>query len=397
MRSSGADGAAALRRAPDHRGTGRSLSFGTFVLWGAWGISLLLVGAFLVGPLPRLVPFLVFLPAIVASVGTVGQTAVISVWVLLVAVTAFAYHNGITGVDVYLLMVTAGFGAVSVAACRYRIRHNEEAYRLRFREEEVRRLRSTVAELQRRILRPLPARVEGIVVEGRYRPIEEDRMVGGDIYEVVRSPRGVRVLVADVQGKGLPAVGTAFSVLGAFRSAAYRKAELSEVVDVMEDAVVHYNSYARQIEEPERFVTALVLGLDRRGRVRVVNCGHVPPYLVGPGRVEVATRAESGTPLGLGGLLAEPRVIEEFDLPPHTALVMCTDGVTEARNRDGEFYPLAQRLSAWQDVPPERIIETLAADLSEFTGGCYRDDVTALTLYREAEAAPAAKTERAAG
>lgn len=398
MRSSGADEAVDLEPAvpPVER---RSRSFAAFVFWAAWLVSLLLAGAFLVGPLPRLVPFLVFLPAIVAGVGTVRQTVAISVWVLLVAGTAFTYHGGIAGFDFYSLVVTAGFGALSIAACWYRIRHQQEAYRLHFREEEVRRLRSTAAELQRLILRSLPARIDGLVVDGRYRPVEGDRMVGGDIYEVVRSPHGLRVLVADVQGKGLPAVGAAFSVLGAFRSVAYRKADLLELVDAMDDAVIQYNSYAREVEEPERFVTAVILHIDRNYRVHVVNCGHVRPRLVGPGHSGPVTRADPGAPLGLASLVPEPRTVEEFDLPPDTALLLCTDGVTEARNRDGEFYPLSQRLRAWQDVPPERIIETLAADLSDFTGGDYRDDVTALTLYRAREtgASAAAEPERAVG
>lgn len=397
MRSSGADGSVDLEQAPDHRGTGRPFPFGTLVVWGAWGVSLLLVGAFLVGPLPRLVPFLVFLPAIVAGVGTVGQTTAISVWTLLVATAAFAYRDGVSEDGTYSLLVTAAFGAVSIAACWYRIRRGEEAHQRHFREEELRRLRSTAAELQRLILRALPTRIDGLVVDGRYRPVEEDRMVGGDVYEVVRSPHGLRVLVADVQGKGLPAVGAAFSVLGAFRSVAYRKADLLELVDAMDDAVMQYNSYAREVEEPERFVTAVILDIDRRDRVRVVNCGHVPPHLVGPGGTGAAAKIDPGTPLGLATFVPEPRTVEEFDLPPDTTLLLCTDGVTEARNRDGEFYPLDQRLSTWQDVPPERIIETLAADLRDFTEGRYRDDVTALTLYRQAGTAPATGVERAAG
>ena len=321
MRDSGADGAADPEQGLAARRALPSLSFGTLVFWGALAISLVFVLGFVVGPLTRLVPFLVFLPAIVAGVGTIWQTATISVWIFLVEVAAFTYQGGLSGVDVYPLVLTASFGGLSIAVCWYRIRHGEEAHQRRSREEEVRRLRSTVAEVQRRILRVLPARVGGIVVDGRYRPVEEDRMVGGDVYEVVNSPHGVRVLIADVQGKGLTAVGTAFSVLGAFRSAAYRKSDLNELVEIMEDAVIQYNSYARQVEEPERFVTALILDVDERARVRFVNCGHVPPYLAGHGRTGPVTQAEPDPPLGLGGLVPGPRTVEEFDLPSGAALL----------------------------------------------------------------------------
>ncbi|MEY9214948.1 serine/threonine-protein phosphatase [Thermobifida halotolerans] len=384
MRSSGVDGAASTEQAPDHRATRLlSLSFRTFVFWGAGVAALILAVGYQVGALVRLVPFLVFLPAVVAGVGAVWQTAAVSVWILLVAAVTFTLRGGIDVTDAYSLLLAAAFGALSTAACWYRIRHGEETARRRSHEDEVRRLRSTVAELQRRILRPLPARAGGVVVDGRYRPVEEDRMVGGDVYEVVDSPHGVRVLIADVQGKGLPAIGTAFSVLGAFRSTAYRTKDIRELVDAMEDAVVQYNFHAQQIEEPERFVTALILDIDEQAKVCAVNCGHIPPYLVRPGRTGPVALSEPGAPLGLGGLVPEPRALGEFALPPDGALLLCTDGVTEARDRGGAFYPLEERLRGWEDVPSERVIETLAADLRRFTGDHFRDDVTALTLYRE--------------
>ncbi|MGI5488006.1 SpoIIE family protein phosphatase [Microtetraspora malaysiensis] len=50
---------------------------------------------------------------------------------------------------------------------------------------------------------------------------------------------------------------------------------------------------------------------------------------------------------------------------PHDAtLVLCTDGVTEARNADGDFYPLRARLRTWGELPPEQLTATLHADLA---------------------------------
>src|SRR5690606_27170681 len=74
MRDSGADGAADPEQGLAARRALPSLSFGTLVFWGALAISLVFVLGFVVGPLTRLVPFLVFLPAIVAGVGTIWQT-----------------------------------------------------------------------------------------------------------------------------------------------------------------------------------------------------------------------------------------------------------------------------------------------------------------------------------
>lgn len=154
-----------------------------------------------------LVPLLIFLPAIVAALGTIGQTAVASVWVFLaVFLAAFQLGGGLVE-NLGAIGFTAAFGVLSVLGCRYRIR----------REEEVHRLRSAAAALQRAIMSPLPLRTGQVIVDGLYHPVEEDSMVGGDMYEVAPSPYGTRVLIADVQGKGLPAIGEALAVVGAFR------------------------------------------------------------------------------------------------------------------------------------------------------------------------------------
>ncbi|MFJ5103576.1 SpoIIE family protein phosphatase [Streptomyces sp. NPDC088554] len=139
------------------------------------------------------------------------------------------------------------FGVLSVLGCRYRIHH----------ENELLRLRSTATAMQRSILRPLPLRDTRVLMDGAYEPLHEDKLVGGDIYDLVSSPYGTRVLIGDVQGKGLPAIGVAFAALGSFR-----EASLTGLVDALESSVVRHNAFAPQTGEPERFVTALVLDID---------------------------------------------------------------------------------------------------------------------------------------
>ena len=395
MRTAGAGGAVEQGR-PLSAGPRRSSTLGTVVFWASLGISLVLTLSFVVGALAPLVPFLVFS----SRDRRHGRHTAADRHHRRVDLPCRFHGVRLAGRDLrprtVRLVLAAVLAVLSIAASWYRIRSAEEEYRRRSHEEEVRQLRSTVAELQRRILRPLPARVSGLIVDGHYRPVEENQMVGGDIYEVVRTPFGVRVMIADVQGKGLPAVGTAFSVLGAFRSAAYHIKDLIQLADVLDTSVVRYNIYAKQVQEPERFVTALLLDIDDQGRVRVINCGHLPPYVVCPQYAGPAVPHDPSAPLGLGSLVPQARVIQEFSLPPEATLLLCTDGVTEARNRDGKFYPLKERLRGWRNVPAEQLIERIAADLGEFTEEDYRDDMTVLTLYRERSAAPVAEPPRQA-
>jgi serine phosphatase RsbU (regulator of sigma subunit) len=113
-----------------------------------------------------------------------------------------------------------------------------------------------------------------------YEPVQQDELVGGDIYEVAATSWGTRVLIGDVQGKGLAALGPAIAVVGAFREAAHREPTLTVLVDTLEAAVVRHNDFSGQRGEPERFVTALVVGVDKGAEAQIVVCGHTPPYVL---------------------------------------------------------------------------------------------------------------------
>lgn len=285
----------------------------------------------------RIVPLLVVVPAFVSVFGTIRQTVGVATWIMAVVVTSRLVSGGSfwdLASGVAFTVLACGLG---VGSCVLRIRH----------ATEIARLRTAAVALQRQILRPLPVLTGHVVVHGLYAPIEEDRLVGGDIYEVVESPYGTRVIIGDVQGKGIAAIGAGFAALGAFREAANREPTLTGVVDALEDAVVRHNTFSAQTGETERFVTALILGIDDGDRVQAVNCGHLPPRLLHDGAAAPVPLRQTSVPLGMAELSSEPRVAEQLDFPSGATLLVFTDGVTEARNAAGTFYPLDTRLGRW--------------------------------------------------
>jgi hypothetical protein len=326
----------------------------------------------------RLIGLFAFLPAIMAVFATVLQTLFVAAWSLGVTIAAVLYYpeprrsDGLLAIGLTLL-----FGIAAVLVCRRRIVRNERMARLRF----------TATAMQREILAPLPQHTPEAVVGGVYEPVDEDKLVGGDVYDVVASPFGTRVLIGDVQGKGLPAIGAAFSIIGAFREAAYREPELVDVVEALESALMRHNAYAIQAGRTERFATALVLHLGPAGepKAQAVNCGHLPPILLGrrggPVPIEFAA---TGLPLGLGDLLATPREANSFELLPGECLLLYTDGLSEARSRKGEFYPPERALWAARGVPLDRVAEALRKDARDFSRGRQQDDIAILTVYRPA-------------
>ncbi|MHB9847732.1 PP2C family protein-serine/threonine phosphatase [Streptomyces krungchingensis] len=326
-----------------------------------------------------LLGLLVFLPGAASALCTVRQTKFVFAWTeLVVIVTMLARHgDGRPWLDrVLMILLTLVLGTASVYTCHRRIS----------REQEMLRLRSTAAAMQRHILRPLPMLTDDVLVNGLYEPVQEDRLVGGDIYDVVESPWGTRVLIGDVQGKGLPAVGAAFAVIGAFRATAHREPTLTALVDALDASVVRHNSYAAKTGDDERFVTALILNIDAGAEAQAINCGHLLPQVLQEASVTTPILT-SGVPLGLAELATEPATVDWFVFPPGATLLLTTDGLTETRAADGAFYPLTERLTerlAQQTPPsPTDLPRALYDDARAFAGGGgQHDDVAVLTLRR---------------
>ncbi|KAB1144736.1 serine/threonine-protein phosphatase [Streptomyces luteolifulvus] len=351
----------------------RNLPWSPVVLWLAGFTVALVLTGLLFGRETRLAPFLVVLPALIAGRGTVRQTAVASVWVTLIIIASLIDSPLETaGANLVVVVFAVVFNGLSVARAAQRIH----------REREIARLRSAAAALQRQLLRPFPLVTDELLVHGLYEPVEEDSRVGGDIYEVVASPYGSRVFIGDVQGKGLPAIGAAFAALSAFREAAMTEPTLTGVVDLLEEAVLRHNSFAEHVGERERFVTGLVLGIDSELEVQAVNCGHVPPLLLQGEHAGPPLREEPSVPLGLDSLAPAPRTVEWFAFPMDAALLLCTDGVTEARDPSGRFYPLEERAGDWGSVPAGEVAPTLYRQLQQHTAGARSDDTAVMVLRR---------------
>jgi serine phosphatase RsbU (regulator of sigma subunit) len=132
----------------------------------------------------------------------------------------------------------------------------------------------------------------------------------------------------------------------------------------------------------ERFVTALALEITDSETVRMIDCGHVPPLVIRDGEVVEMPIDDPGLPLGLRGLLDEGQRAQEIRLPPGSRVLAFTDGVSEARGPDGEFYPLIDRLRRWCDLPTAQMLRELRTDLEEYAQGALVDDAAALVVQR---------------
>ncbi|MGW7050087.1 PP2C family protein-serine/threonine phosphatase [Streptomyces sp. NPDC054887] len=334
-------------------------------------VSAVVLLALTTGSAPTWLPLLAAGPALAATTGRPRGVLYVG---LLAAVLA-AVLGGRAGVPGRELAVhIAALLAVTLAGAL--------AGGLRVRRERVLAdVRSVAEAAQHALLKPVPARVGPFQVAVRYSAAAAEARIGGDLYALVPTPYGVRLIVGDVRGKGLPAVGTAALVVGVFREAAYDEPDLLDVVARIE------RSLARNLGADD-FVTAVVVGCPGAGRMEVVNCGHAPPLVVRGSRVRAVEPTRPAPPLGLRALTGETPSLQVLPFADGDQLLLYTDGVTEARDHDRAFYPLLDRAARHLSDEPSRTLTALHADLLAHVGGRLHDDA-ALLLLRQPATAPA--------
>ncbi|MER5503018.1 PP2C family protein-serine/threonine phosphatase [Streptomyces sp. NPDC002561] len=247
-----------------------------------------------------------------------------------------------------------------------------------------------IAETAMRAVLPKPSeRIGGLHVAARYVAAQADEFVGGDLFAVTDTPYGVRLVVGDVRGKGLEAVGTVAVVIGAFREAAEQERSLEGVAWRLERALAREEARRGGLDVLEGFITAVLAEIPSGlSRVRVVNRGHPEPILLHPnGALEVLRPTEPALPLGMD-LGAWPQRTDEWDLPAGTTLLLYTDGLSEARNAEGVFYDPADRLRGRIFPGPEELLSALTDDVRLHTGGETTDDMALLAVMCPAEGQP---------
>ncbi|MFF0291473.1 PP2C family protein-serine/threonine phosphatase [Streptomyces sp. NPDC005262] len=234
--------------------------------------------------------------------------------------------------------------------------------------------------LMRTLLRPLPHQVGHVLVAGLYSPGEVGTMVGGDLYDIRATKAGERAIIGDVRGKGLDAVRTVADILGAFHEAAYDLGDLAAVAARMERRLIHE---AEELSDDELFVTAALVEYDALAhQITIINHGHIDPILISRGEVTTLT-GPPALPLGLSTLDGEHPTACTHRFTRGDVLLLVTDGIVEARNTAGDFYPLLSRLRdrfAGRPAPgPADVVDFLNTDLPRHTRQLH-DDVAILAI-----------------
>ncbi|GEP34857.1 hypothetical protein NSZ01_26250 [Nocardioides szechwanensis] len=229
---------------------------------------------------------------------------------------------------------------------------------------------------QRAILAPPPERVGPVALSARYVSAAVEAQVGGDLYEVVAAPGSVRLLVGDVRGKGLAAVRTATVVLGEFRAAAAGTSDLAHVAREIDERM------RAHLLTDEDFVTGVLVEITDDGRFTVVSCGHPAPVVLRASGAVDMVELDHAPPLGLG---VDP-VPASGRLEPGDRALLFTDGLVEARTRDGAFVDPAPLFRTAGTAPFDLALSQVLEELLQTTGHSLDDDLALLLARYEPDA-----------
>ena len=209
------------------------------------------------------------------------------------------------------------------------------------------------------------------------------RAVGGDYYDFLDLGEGrVGFVLADVAGKGISAALLMANLQAHLRS------QSALVARDLSTTLQSVNRLFYEATEPAKYAT-LFLGVydDTTRRLRYANCGHNPPVLLRADRVELLT----GTATVLGLFETWECDIAEICLHPGDILAICTDGVLEAANSEGQEFGeqgLVATLQSKSQLPASALLEAVLAAVKEYAPGEQADDLTLLI----ARGTPARKT-----
>ncbi|SEG15195.1 Stage II sporulation protein E (SpoIIE) [Actinacidiphila yanglinensis] len=333
------------------------------LVWVPLALILMITFADVLSPQDiHLGPLLVVAPALTASFGGSRFTAAIGALAVGALLTIAAVRNSITTANhISQLVALVLISVFTVIFCRLRERHSAE----------LQQVRSVAEAAQQAMLHPIPEGMGALRLAATYQAAADQARIGGDLYAAVRARNGTRLLMGDVRGKGLGAIDDAALLLGAFRGAAHRELSLPELQQELESTLVWglAQPTRQDTRADETFITVVLIDIpDHIPVVHILNNGHPAPLRLHSGQVEALSPADPALPIGVDLTPAGDATVDTFPFTAGDILLLYTDGASEARNAQGHFYPLADRLAFFgAGRTPRQLLDLVRDDLLDYS------------------------------
>lgn len=232
-------------------------------------------------------------------------------------------------------------------------------------------------KLQQRFL-PRPLQLpDNIELKGELR---QSKSVGGDLYEYFIINNLLYFAIGDVSGKGIPAALYMASVVKLFRYVASKQTSTAIICNTI-------NTYMSDNADDDMYVTMFVgiMNVDT-GEITFTNAGHPEPLVIHPDRQIELLKSYPNSPVGI----LENYSYSEYNytLEEGALLLLYTDGITDAEDKQSQFYGKNRLIDNIQTAPflhPEEVVDTILEGLHRHTRDTeLSDDFTLLSiLYKK--------------
>lgn len=249
-------------------------------------------------------------------------------------------------------------------------------------QERIQKEMQVAQEIQHTLLPKRFPEVEGYDIATLYRAAKE---VGGDYYDFVWIDKDtLGIVVADVSGKGVPGSLVMTMIRTALRLEG--RANKSPA-----DVVRRVNSFVSEDMKKGMFVTIFYVVLDSKRRlIRYSSAGHNPMILYRSETDKTYFLNPSGIPVGIDlperEFFAETLSSEKIRLRKDDMLIIYTDGITEAMNRNREQFGeerLLDFVKHHSGLRPTDFVKQLDEEIAKFTGGIPQNDDITLVVIKE--------------
>ncbi|MGY6020600.1 PP2C family protein-serine/threonine phosphatase [Streptomyces spinosirectus] len=220
----------------------------------------------------------------------------------------------------------------------------------------------------------------------RYRPGRSRALLGGDFYDVVRTPDGtVHAMIGDVCGHGPDEAALGVELRIAWRALTLAGLCGDQLLGTLQQVLEHERS------DEEIFATLCTVDISPDGRsAGLCLAGHPSPLIARPGRpARLLPYENNGPALGMLPGARWPRM--QVDLGREWSLMLYTDGLIEGRigvgrerlGQDGMVEMVRRQLAG--GLRGEELLRAAVNEVRELNGGELTDDVAVLLLDREVD------------
>ena len=202
------------------------------------------------------------------------------------------------------------------------------------------------------------------------------RTVGGDLYYYQQDEEILHFIIGDVSDKGIPAALFMAKTITLYTRALKDNLSPGETFTMMNDILAKNNDACM-------FVTALCGNINLNdGTVTMANAGHMHPIVKNPNKTD---EVEVNGEIALGLMESVIYSDAQFQLDNNASLVMYTDGISEAHNKQGEQYTdekLIELISTFDEASTDMIGNSIINSVDDFAVGTEQfDDITLLIIH----------------